>query len=393
MKERQNRDYRQNARWLSWFAPFRTLSISAAYLTPFFLEKGLSLSQIFALQSIFSAAVLLWELPSGRLADKYGRVFCIKLSVPFAALAMVAYGLSDSFWQFAVCELVLAVASGLYSGVDTALLIDSLKAAGQERQYVKISQRMNAFGYASIAVGVPVAVVLVHYVGISSTLIADGLLTLVGVCFVWRLVEAPRSKRKRKEPQSAKRALHELLRKPEVRWLLVLGTALSTATYLGFWLSALYYQKLGVPVVLFSVLLAVRSLWKAWLSHRFHIQHRLQRAMSAYALLVLLVFLAMASGQIWLIWIVLGHDAIQALHAQPLSHRLNAHMDADHRAMLNSVTNVVQRLAFTVAGPLVGLTVDQASLTTGLVATGCVFSAVAFVALARLRQLNTFREE
>lgn len=184
--------YRENAKWLAYLAPFRALSISAAYLTPFFLQHGLSLSQIFVLQSIFSGAFLLWEIPGGYIADRFGRAWSIKLSTPIAAVAMIAYGFSTQYWQFVICELTLALASGLISGVDTALLIDSLKAAGQERDFVKLSRRIDALGYGATALGVPVALALVHFVSISSTLVADGLLTAVGAYFAFRLHEAPR---------------------------------------------------------------------------------------------------------------------------------------------------------------------------------------------------------
>lgn len=45
--------YKDNAKWLTYFAPFRALSISAAYLTPFSLHNGLNLAQVFLLQSVF----------------------------------------------------------------------------------------------------------------------------------------------------------------------------------------------------------------------------------------------------------------------------------------------------------------------------------------------------
>jgi MFS family permease len=174
------RHYHNNARWLMWFAPFRVLSISAAYLVPFFLEKGLNQSQIFLLQSIFSVSYLLWEIPSGWLADRIGRARSIQLSVPFAVVGMVAYGFSDYWWQFVVCELLLAVANGLISGADKALLIDSLKAAGRGSEFVRIQQRIDALGYAAIAFGVPLSFVLVKYWGYGAAIVADGLVVGLG---------------------------------------------------------------------------------------------------------------------------------------------------------------------------------------------------------------------
>lgn len=385
--------YKQNAKWLTFISPFRTLSISAAYLTPFFLQHGLSLAQVFLLQSIFSVAVLLWEIPSGLIADKIGRAFSIKLSVPFAALSMILYGLSSQFWQFVACELLLALANGLVSGIDTALLFDSLKADGRGGDFVKLSQRINAFGYAATALGVPIAILLVHYVGIGSTLVADGLLVVVGSMFTFRLVEAPRTNGSEEAVRlSAWHAMRQLGRSVEARWLIVLGSVLSASTYLAFWLSAPYYSGMGMPVVLFSVILAIRSLWKAWLSHRFTQNRHIERNMVAYASLAGLVYLTMATGHLWLVWTVLGHDVVQALSSQPITAKLNDYIDHEFRATMNSLVNLVQRLTYSLAGPVVGFIVDRWGLRAGFVVTGATCSVVAFAALLRLHKFKTFRE-
>lgn len=384
--------YQHNAKWLTWLAPFRSLSISAAYITPFFLQHGLSLSQVFLLQSIFSVAFLLWEIPSGLIADRCGRAFSIKLSVPVAAVAMIAYGLSTHFWQFAIWELVLALANGLVSGIDTALLLDSLKADNRDKDFVKLAQRINAAGFAATTAGVSIAILLVHYVSLSSTIVADGLLTGVGAYFAWKLTEAPRFNGSEEAVRiSAWQAMRRLGGNAEARWLVVLGAALSAATYLAFWLSAPYYARLGIPTVLFGGILALRSLWKAWLSHRFQQERHIERNLFAYASLAGLVYLAMASGQVWLVWAVLGHDAVQALQGQPITAQLNTHITHEFRATLNSLVNLVQRLIYSLAGPLVGLLVDKTSLGVGFAVTGVACSMVAFVALARLHHFKTFQ--
>lgn len=385
------RHYSQNARWLLWFAPFRVMSISSAYLVPFFVERGLNTAEIFLLQSIFSAAYLLLEVPGGIVADRLGRALSIKISTPIAAVGMIAYGFGDHFWQFVICEIVLAIANSLVSGVDTALLIDSLKADGRDKEFVRIQQRIDGLGFASTAIAVPLAVGLVHLWGTSAAVIADGVATGIGCYFSLKLVEAPRSNGGQdKLRRSVWHALRELARRPQVRWLVALKSILSTATYIGFWVSALYYQALGIPVVVFGVILAIRSLWKAWLSHRFHIENGIARKELAFSAGVGVVFLAMATGQIWLVWAVLGHDVVQALGSSPLTRRLNTHIEEDHRATLNSVANLVQRLVYMIAGPLVGLMIDHAGLATGLAVTGAACSIIAIAATLRLRQLQAF---
>ena len=384
--------YKHNAKWLLWFAPFRALSISAAYLTPFFLQKGLNLSEILLLQSVFSVAYLLWEIPSGYIADKFGRARSIKISAPIAAAAMILYGLSGNMWQFVLCELALAFANGLISGVDTALLMDSLKAQKREKDFVRIAQRMDALGWLATALGVPVAMLLVHFVSVSATIVADGLLTFVGMFFVFRLREAPRFNGSQEAVRlSAWHAAKQLGRNVEARWLVVLGVSLSTATYLAYWLSAPYYTELGIPVVWFGALLAARSLWKAWLSHRFHAGKHQERSMLAYAGLAGLVYVAMATEQLWLVWAVLGHDVVQALGSQPVTAQLNKHMHHEFRATMNSLVNLFRRLVYAVAGPAVGFVADKAGLRAAFVVTGAVFASAALLAVSRLHRLRTFQ--
>ncbi len=383
--------YTNNARWLQLFAPFRALSISAAYLTPFFLSKGMSQAEIFSLQSIFSLAYVLWEIPSGYIADRFGRAWSIKVSAPIASIAMIAYGFCEGFWQFALCELVLALANGLISGVDTALLYDSLKAEQREEEFVPISQRINAYGFGSVAVGVPVAMLLVSNFSLRSTLIADGILTALGAIVVFRLVEAPTHASEEAEAVAVWKSALNLLRNQRARWIIALGALLSTATYLAAWLAAPYYVQLGLPLWSFSVILAARSMYKAVLAHKFHSEHRLGSQFIGFVGLAALAYIAMASGTVWLIWAVLGHDTVQALHEPPLTKRLNEYIEPQLRATLNSVANLVRRLTFALSGPLVGYMVDRIGLSAGLGVLGVCFGILCSLALGKLVYLKVLR--
>lgn len=375
-----------------WLAPFRNLSISAAYLMPFFLEKGLSVAEVFVLQSIFSVGMVLFEVPGGFIADRFGRATSIRLGVLIAGLAMFAYGISGELWQFIILEVVLAVAQALFSGTDTALLLDSLKADGKEDEFVKQSQRINALGFAGIGFAVPIAVALIHFFGVTSTLIADGVLSLVGLFFAWKLVDAPHIEGDSDQKSTTWQSVYRLVRNQEVVWLVLLSTVLSTATYLGFWLTAPYLTNMGVPVVLFSAILAVRSFWKAWLSHRFVAQKRVERNMLTYAFLVGAVYLGMATGNLWFIWVLLGHDIVQALHRQPLLAGINEHINQYERATMNSIINLVQRLCYAITGPIVGWIADGQGLAAAFSVTGIVCMVIALLAIVRLRPYKTLQE-
>ncbi len=383
------RQYTNNIRWLTWLAPFKDLPISTAFVVPFFLSADLSQAEIFLLQSIFSIVFLLWNIPSGYLSDRYGRAFAIKVGAPIAAIAMTAYGFGDHFWQFALCEVGLAIGEGLISGADQALLIDSLALAKKKCDYVKISQRINSITFAATALSVPIAILLVAKVSLGATLIADGLLLFIAAIIAWRLVDLPAEENSLEKAEfSAWRALLAFLSQTKVRWLLILTIALSSGPYLAFWLTAPYYTSLGIPLVTFSVLLAVRSAWKAWISHHYHEHSHTRRAALVYAGTVGIAFFGMAAQQIWLIWVVLGHDVVESLQGPPIIERINQYVAQQYRATLNSVVGISQRLVYMVIGPLLGWTVDKAGLQNGLLIAGVACSAVSFLAIGRLIRLR-----
>ncbi|WP_306516243.1 MFS transporter [Corynebacterium sp.] len=103
------------------------LTVPHAILTPLLLDKGLSLSQILLVQAGFSIAVLLFEFPSGSIADMISRrtlyfisrlVFCI-----FFVLVIFGHG----FPLMLLAWIIYGLATALESGTLDAALINNAK--------------------------------------------------------------------------------------------------------------------------------------------------------------------------------------------------------------------------------------------------------------------------
>lgn len=395
-------DYAQNPKWLQYLSPLRNLTLSAGYLTPFFFLNGLSLAQIAILQAIFTIVSAGLTTHGGLIADRHGRAFSIRLGMVISTVGEIGYGFGHTYWQFIIGELVLAVSSALIRGNDKALLVDTLHVLGKSDDYTPISQRINMYAWLGVVIGAPIAVALAAFVGIRSTLIADGLLSAVGTVVAWKLRDpSPEDLKKagghdqakaRKVHVSAWSATKQLAGNAEVRWLVVLNSVLAAATYVSFWLSAPYYTELGIPTVCFGAILAARSAFKAKVSHKFKQRHHLERNMISYTLVASLVFVAMATGSLWLALAVLAHDVVQALSSSPIEAKLNKHMLPEYRATMNSLVGMVQQVTYSVAGPLAGLLADKAGLGVAFMAMGGVVVLIAGIAVVRLHMLKTFVE-
>jgi MFS family permease len=125
------------AKWFMLYMPIIVL---------FYQENGLSLRDVLTLQAIYSIAIIILEIPSGYLADVWGRKNTIILGAILGTLGFAIYSFSYGFYGFLFAELILGIGQSFISGSDSALLYDSLKISGNENKYVKYEGRVLSIG-------------------------------------------------------------------------------------------------------------------------------------------------------------------------------------------------------------------------------------------------------
>ncbi len=100
----------------------------------FLLDAGLTLLQLFVVNSIFTAAMALFEIPTGVLADTRGRRASFLLSIIILALGTTGYVVAAQFknnvWLFAIMSIILGLGYTFYSGAMEAWLVDALNHTG-----------------------------------------------------------------------------------------------------------------------------------------------------------------------------------------------------------------------------------------------------------------------
>lgn len=133
---------------------FLQLNITSAIWVLYLAFKGMSLIEIGMLESIYHITGLLLEMPTGVLADLYGRKFCVVLGRIVSVISCILMITSSSFWGFAISFILSCASMNLNSGAAEALVYDSLKELGEEEKYKKIWGKL-AF-VMSIAQGIAV---------------------------------------------------------------------------------------------------------------------------------------------------------------------------------------------------------------------------------------------
>jgi MFS family permease len=102
--------------------------------TIFLLDAGLSNLAAFAANAFFTAGMVLFEVPTGIVADTVGRRFSYLLGTLTLSASTFLYVLlwriKAPFWQWAVASMLLGLGFTFFSGAVEAWLVDALAATG-----------------------------------------------------------------------------------------------------------------------------------------------------------------------------------------------------------------------------------------------------------------------
>src|SRR5262245_37312784 len=99
----------------------------AAVLVPFYTEwGGLKLSQVLFLNAWFMLWNFILEVPTGAIADFFGRKASLAAGCLVGTAAAFIYISKPSLPVFMLAEVIFAAAYTLHSGADEALAYDSL---------------------------------------------------------------------------------------------------------------------------------------------------------------------------------------------------------------------------------------------------------------------------
>jgi MFS family permease len=151
------------------FIAFRIFFNARFYYPVFtilFLDFGLTISQFAILNAVWAGTIVLMEVPSGALADIWGRRNLLILSsvlmiLELLLLCIVPLGHPNLLFAIFLINRVLSgIAEAAASGADEAIAFDSLKEAGLASQWSKVlamQMRMRSIAFIfAMAIGAAV---------------------------------------------------------------------------------------------------------------------------------------------------------------------------------------------------------------------------------------------
>ncbi len=348
----------------------------------FYQSHGLDLEQAILLKTILSLSILLLEVPSGYIADLLGRKFCLVAGSAVWIIGWLFYCGGNSFAAFAIAEILSGVAGSLISGADTALAYETLLQLGRESYYRTLEGILVAVAGISEAlcgiIGAAIAEINLVYPFYLQTACL-----LIYFCLALTLIEPKRhiEVTARQQTQSLKTIVIDVFfRSPRLRWLILLSSTFSTASFLIVWLSQSYLKQINIPIAamgwawaLFHLLMSLASVN----ARRIETALGIKKAFLVMVLLVALAYILLGSiNSIWGIAFIAIIYIIRGLKSPLILNLINQQIPSTIRATVLSLNSFAFHLSFALFAPVIGAISSSYSLPLGLFVGGWFFLVI-----------------
>ncbi|MBT3622010.1 MAG: MFS transporter [Flavobacteriales bacterium] len=360
----------------------------------FFQEHGLSLTEVMLLQGIYSLSVALFEIPSGYIADIFGRKQTIVFSTILSFIGYLVFSFYGGFYAFAIAQILVGIGGSLMSGSDSALIYDTLLETESKSSYTKIEGRNYAIGNFSEAL----AGVLGGFLAVSSIYLPIYVQTTIlffSIPIALTLVE-PTMHEENKLDRSFKAIMgvvkFSLVDNTRLRWLIIYSSAMGVATLSMAWFAQPFFKEVGVPLAYFGILWAGLNFSAGLTSfnaHQFDKKENNYKMLIYLSLAMFISFILLGfNNSIYGLFFIFIIYLLRGIVTPILRNAINVNTTSNKRATVLSIRSFIIRISFAICAPILGYIAENYALSTSFYVLAIVVGSFSLLASLRLSSLD-----
>ncbi len=221
--------------------------------TIFLLSAGLSNFEAFAANAFFTLGEVIFEIPTGIVADTWGRRISYLLGTVTLAISTFLYLLMwqihGPFWGWAASSILLGLGYTFFSGATEAWLVDALHATGFKGHLDAVFAKGQIVSGVAMLIGSIGGGVVAQFTNLGVPYIIRSLILLVNFATAFFLMKdigfKPRKMDPVKEMKSIfTKSIDNGLKNPPVRWVMLAAPFTSGVSFYTFYALQPYLLKL-----------------------------------------------------------------------------------------------------------------------------------------------------
>jgi MFS family permease len=371
--------------------------------TIFLLDAGLSNLEAFAANAFFTGGMVIFEVPTGIVADTIGRRTSYLLGTltlsGSSLLYVMLWQVEAPFWAWALVSLLLGLGFTFFSGAVEAWLVDALTATGYRGRLETVFGRGQIVTGAGMLGGSVAGGFIAQQVSLGAPFVIRGAILIVMFAVAFRLMHDVGF-----TPDVGGRPVAEMRkiaansieygwRVPAVKWLMVEALFTGGVGIYAFYALQPYLLELyGDPTAyeiagLAAAIVAGAQILGGVAAPR--IRARFQRRTTALLLTAGLSVISLALiGAIQSFWPVIGLTTVWGLlfaATMPIRQTyINGMIPSRQRATILSFDSMMSSTGGVWAQPVLGRVADASGYAASyLVSAGIAAFALPFIALSR----------
>ena len=377
--------------------------------TLFLLDAGLTNTEAFAANGFFALGQVIFEVPTGVVADTRGRRFSFLLGAATllvsTLLYMLMWGWHAPFWAWAAASALLGLGFTFFSGATEAWLVDALRATHFEGSLEEV------FGQAQTVSGVAMlgGSVAGGFIAQATNLgvpfiIRAAMLGVTLVVAFWAMHDVGFTPQRGASPAKAVRtvlsgAVDGGFRNPPVRWLMLASPFTAGVSFFAFYAMQPYLLQLygdpsayGIAGLAASMVAAAQIVGGLVVPRVRRLFTRRTDALLLGAVLDVVLLAGIGLFPSFTVAIVLlGIWCLTFALQSPFRQAyVNGLIPSEQRATVLSFDNLMGSAGGAVIQPVLGRVADVSGYATSYVVSSAITAvAVPFVWLARRERASS----
>lgn len=365
-----------NIKLMYWSFIFGGMLFFLPVIALYFEESLFTITNVALIYAIEAFAIVLFEVPSGAVADLFGRKKSIVLGNVVVLIGLIFLSIGGSMLMFIVYAILSAFGRSLVSGADSAVIYDSLQEVGRESEYEKTIGTY----YAMWTVGATFSSLIGGHLAVYS-LQYPVLLTFVPLLITTGIVLFLREPSYKKEEH---RNIFLLMRDTvqfalsKRNFVIILVAAFFIIGFGEnlFMLGALFLEAKEIPIELIgytvaaiTALIAVGEFYGSEISKKFG----RKRTMIFIGLFGALLFIGATFATPYLAAVLLTLPALLfGFRHTIISGMLNEGVDSAKRATMVSLWSFCGELGIAIGAPFIGWLADWYDITVAFRISACI---------------------
>ncbi|MAE43277.1 hypothetical protein CMO93_05880 [Candidatus Woesearchaeota archaeon] len=342
----------------------------------FLLDNGLSMMQALFTQGYFALLMVLFEVPSGTFADKFGRKTAIVASSILVFFGTLTFALGHTFLVFLLAETFFALGVSMWSGTDSAFIYDTLKNLKRTKEFKKVYGNTQFVTFFMFGVG---SLIGSYFADINLRLVIWLTLIPFGIAIILSLTLTEPKFSKKVEHQywgHIKEAFNYAKNHKQIRFFIIFFMFVYGISESMWHLNQPYFKFVGLPIKFFGVIYFFIFLTTALAAkYAYKIEKSVGIKNTLYLIVIapLLVYVILGLfPSIW--WVVLTAvpSFVFGMQYPIIDNYINKNVESHHRATIISLKNLSGMLLYATYAPFVGFIADIWSITTSFLISALI---------------------